>query len=194
MRGNRAGDAIRKNGGNGYVSISDCLLAENLVARQLIRWEGESFGGIANCTIARNTIGSTDVIHNEDRVSLASSIIDQPGHLTIAFSGQEDQLVVSNMLASDITTLPAHPSIISGAPSFVDAANGNYRLCQDSPAVDFAEPVVGDDRDLDNLPRDQDIPEVPDLFGVRDLGAYELQPGTPGCGAGIAIFANGFED
>jgi hypothetical protein len=41
--------------------------------------------------------------------------------------------------------------------------------------VDFAVPVSGDDRDLDGLPRDQDVAPRIDRSGVRDLGAYERQ-------------------
>ena len=126
-------------------------------------------------------------------MSLSASIIDQPGNLTLAYSGSASQLSVSNVLSADITTLPADPGIISGDPSFVNAANGDFHLCADSLATDFAEPVVGDDRDLENQPRDQDLPGVPNLFGVRDLGAYELPAGATGCGAADAIFRNGFE-
>ncbi|MBK7013774.1 MAG: hypothetical protein IPH43_14995 [Xanthomonadales bacterium] len=59
--------------------------------------------------------------------------------------------------------------------------------------MDFAPPVTGDDRDLDNLPRDQDIVGVPDALGVRDLGAYERQVGAGDCGAADTIFCNGFD-
>ncbi len=193
MRGNRARDAIRKNGYNGYVDIGDCLLAENLVTRQLMRWEGESVGRIHNCTFARNTIGSTDVIHNEDALTLTASIIDQPGNLSLAYSGSAGGLNVRNVLSAEIATLPAHPSIIAGNPSFIDADNGDFHLRQNSLAVDFAEPVVGDDRDLDNQPRDQDLPGVTNRFGVRDLGAYERQIGVPDCGSVDSIFCSGFE-
>lgn len=194
MRGNRARDAVRVDGSFLFIDIEDCLLVENQVVRQLIRSEGStSFGRIDNCTIARNSIGSTHVLHTESTLDLTASIIDQPGKLTVAFSGGASDLIVRNVLSSDITTLPVDPSIISGAPSFVNAANGDYHLCANSLATDFAEPVVGDDRDLDNQPRDQDLPGVPNRFGVRDLGAYELQIGATGCGAPDAIFRNDFE-
>lgn len=177
MRGNRARDAIRLNGLVAFIRLEDCLLANNELTRQLIRTEGESFAQIEGCTIARNVIASTDVLHIEYDLNLHDTIIDQPGNLTLAYSGPGGiSLVVDSILASDITTLPSDPSIISGDPSFIDAANGNYRLRLASPAIDFAPPVVGDDRDLDNLPRDQQTLCVPDRFGVRDLGAYERQP------------------
>lgn len=198
MRGNRAGDAIRANGNGGgpigTTQLDDCLLANNQLTRQLVRIEANYITYIGSCTIAGNLIASTDVIHSEYDLTMRETIIDQPGNLTLAYSGSGGtSLVVANVLASDVTTLPADPSIISGDPSFIDAANGNFRLRQYSLAVDFAPPVVGDDRDLDNQPRDQDLAGVPNLFGVRDLGAYERQIGSTDCGAADTIYCNGFE-
>ena len=194
MRGNRGGDGVRSDGETGFVLIFDCLLAGNQFSRQLLRYEGDlSFNRIHGCTIAQNVINSTDVLYTAGYMELRGTIIDQPGNLTLATSG-DPVIGVQNILASDITTLPSDPSIISGDPSFVDPANGDYHLCADSPAVDFAQPVVGDDRDLDNRPRDQDLPGVPNRFGVRDLGAYELQPGaTTGCGVPNGLFFDSFE-
>ena len=193
MRGNRGGDGMRIDGFVAFVRLRDCLLAGNQYSRQLLRTEGDSLADIAGCTIARNIINSTDVLQIATSLTMRDTIIDQPGNLTLAYSGSTSQLNVENVLASDITTLPSDPSIISGDPSFVNAANGDFHVCADSLATDFAEPVVGDDRDLDNQPRDQDLPGVPNLFGVRDLGAYELPAGATGCGAADAIFRNGFE-
>ncbi len=191
MRGNRGGDGVRAN--DSYrVYLEDCLLANNELTRQLIRSEDTlSFAQIVNCTLARNLIGSTDVIHIAGDVVISETIIDQPGNLTLAHGG--GNLTAANILASDITTLPSAPSIISGDPSFIDAANGNYHLQHYSLAVDFAEPLAGDDRDLDNQPRDQDLPGVSNLFGVRDLGAYERQISAGGCGVADTIFCSGFE-
>ncbi len=192
MRANRGGYSIRADDGYGP-QLSTCLMANNEFTRQLIRTEAFGGSSIVDCTIADNLIGSTDVLHIEGGLLLKGSIIHQPGHLTIAYSGTPGLLNVQYVLANDITTLPSDPSIISGDPAFVDAASGNYHLTRDSLAIDFAPPVVGDDRDLDNLPRDQDVACVPDLYGVRDLGAFERQAGEPGCNLPNAIFRDGFE-
>ena len=69
-------------------------------------------------------------------------------------------------------TFPNVTARASG-PRFIDPAGGDYRLQAASIAVDFAEPVTGDDRDLDGLARDQDLPFKPNRQGPRDLGAYE---------------------
>ncbi len=191
MRENRGGYAIRAQSWL-YPGISSCLLADNEFTRQVISTEdGSTF--IDDCTLAGNALGSTDVLHMEGALFLHRSIIDQPGHLSLAHSGDPESLDVSHVLATDITTLPEAPSIIAGAAGFVDAASGDYHLRSNSLAVDFAPPVVGDDRDLDNQPRDQNLPGTPDLFGVRDLGAYERQVGLADCGAVDSIFCNGFD-
>ena len=193
MRANRGAYAIRSGDGYG-LNIADCLLADNQLTQQLLRTEGEGGSYIRDCTFTHNAIASTDVIHAEGALQLTGSIIDQPGNLALAYSGSAGGLVVSNVLSSDLTTLPSDPSIISGDPSFVDTANGNYHLCLSSLAIDFAAPVTGDDRDLDNQPRDQDMPVVPNLYGVRDLGAYERQSELPvDCALGDTIFDDGFE-
>ncbi|MEO8459364.1 MAG: hypothetical protein ABI451_02445 [Dokdonella sp.] len=195
MRGNRAHDAIRMNGNLAYTMLEDCLLADNELTQQLIRTEGSfSFASVVGCTIARNLIASRDLLHIEYSLDLRETIIDQPGKLTLEYSGPGgSSLVVANVLASDIITLPTNSSIISGDPSFIDAANGNYRLQQYSLATDFASPVGAAGLDLDNLPRDQDLPGVPNMFGVRDLGAYERQIGAGDCGAADTIFCDRFE-
>ncbi len=57
---------------------------------------------------------------------------------------------------------------------FVDAANADYHLQAASPAIDYA-PTRSESSatDLDGLPREADLPGVAELFGYRDLGAYE---------------------
>ncbi|MCB1570107.1 MAG: hypothetical protein KDI72_03405, partial [Xanthomonadales bacterium] len=124
-------------------------------------------------------------------LTLANSIIDQPGNNALGYGGNPNDLLVGYVLSSDVTTLPAVAGVALGRPTYVNAAAGNYRLALNSLGIDFAPPIVGDDRDLDNNPHDQDLPEVGNLFGVRDLGAYERQRS---CGAGDTIFCDGFGD
>jgi hypothetical protein len=164
------------------------------LTRQLIRTEGSSFAEIEDCTFARNVVASTDVFHIEDQLKLLSSIVDQPGNLTLAYSGPGGpDLEVEYVLSNDITTLPGSLTIIRGDPSFIDATNGNFRLQLYSLAVDFGPVVPGTDRDLEYQMRDLDLPGVPNLYGIRDLGAYERQIGAGDCGAADTIFCNGFD-
>ena len=81
--------------------------------------------------------------------------------------------------------------MIHGDPAFVNVATGDYRLMPTSLAIDVAPTVGGDDRDLDGRPHDLDITSVPNLDGVRDLGAYERQPRY--CGAADTVFCATFD-
>ncbi len=70
-------------------------------------------------------------------------------------------------------------------PEFVDAANGDYRLSETSPAIDAGDTNLyfGPFADLDGLPRVVDNPDVLNtgfsLSGpVIDIGAYEFQVAT----------------
>ena len=194
MRDNVGGPVIHSE--ESQVYIDSCLIADNQTSTQLININSgfeASDTKIVNCTIANNTIASTDVIHAIDTFLLHDSIVYQPGNLTLAYSGNLANVDVAYVLSGDTSSLPADPSIIAGDPLFVDAANGDYHLRMSSPAVDFAPPVTGDDRDLDGLPRDQDMPGAPDVFGNRDLGAYERQQQPFDCGAADTLFCNGFD-
>ncbi len=137
-----------------------------------------------------NAILSTNSIYAGGRLTLANTIIDQPGNNALGYGGNPNDLIVSYVLSSDVSTLPAIEGVALGRPNYVNAAAGNYRLALNSLGVDFAPPIVGDDRDLDNNPHDQDLPEVGNLYGVRDLGAYERQRS---CGAADTIFCSGFD-
>ncbi len=70
-------------------------------------------------------------------------------------------------------------------PEFVDAANGDFRLSETSPAIDAGDTNLyfGPFADLDGLPRVVENPDVMDtgftLSGpVIDIGAYEFQVET----------------
>ena len=80
--------------------------------------------------------------------------------------------------------------IIEGAPSFVDAANGDCHLQHALLGVDGAPDDVAADiaRDLDGAPRVVDLPGAPNEFGPLDPGAYEIQPA---CARGDTIFCDG---
>jgi hypothetical protein len=186
LRANTGGYAVRVNGGAGKL-LSNCLLADNQVTQQLVRFEGGT-AEIGNCTLAGNSIQSTDTIHAEGQLTLRNSIIAQPGNLALAFSGLD--LSVQYLLTNDKTSLPAGEGIVVGAPTFVDAANGDYHLQANSLGLDFAPHVTGNTYDLDRLLRDRDLPGVPNYYGALDLGAYERQPA---CSNPDTLFCDGFE-
>ncbi|MEO8460051.1 MAG: hypothetical protein ABI451_05960 [Dokdonella sp.] len=193
MRDNHGGYAIRTRGNdiNYFHYAGNCLLANNNVTRRLVSADAGRFD-MENCTIVNNTILSTDTIYSNGALTLSDSIIDQPGNLALAYSGNQSDLHVNYVLSSDVSTLPPVEGVVLGRPTYVNAAAGDYHLALNSLGVDFAPPVSGDDRDLELLPHDQDIPEVGDLWGVRDLGPYERQH-VFACGASDTIFCDGFQ-
>jgi predicted outer membrane repeat protein len=185
MQGNAGGYAIRTTDGT---TVSNCLLTDNQVTRQLIASASYPLE-LLNCTLANNSILSTDTIHAEGALTLADTIIDQPGNLAVAYSGEAGYFHADYVLSSDVSTLPAVEGVVVGRPSFVNAAQRDYHLQATSLGVDFAPPIAGDDRDLDRLPHDQDV-AAGNLWGVRDLGAYERQ--SP-CTRADTILCSGFE-
>ncbi len=188
MRGNTGGHAIRAFDISSYVQ--DCLIADNADAGEVIRIEndgGEGDTTVTGCTIVNNKVGSGAVIYSPHQLTMTDSIIDEPGIATLSYSGGAANLYVAYMLATDTATLPAANGIDQGEPDYVDAADKDYHLKPTSIGVDFAPANGGND--LDGNPRDVDLSEVPNVFGPRDIGAYELQyicsPDT--------IYCNGFD-
>ena len=196
LRANSGGYAVRETGDFTFDDLANCLFAENQLGHELIFGDSGAMLDVFNCTFANDSIGAADVIRNDQKVFLGNSIIDEAGTATLHYLGDAGNLQVSDVLSNDITTLPSDPSIIVGDPLFVDMAHGDYRLSATkvgntifaSPAIDFAPAVSGDDRDIAGNPHDQDVGAIADRFGVRDLGAYEMQPITD------RIFADGFGD
>jgi len=188
LRSNQGGYAVRVNGAADKL-LSNCLLANNPVTQQLVRFEGGT-AEIRNCTLAGNTIGSTDTIHAEGQLTLRDSIIAQPGNLAVAFSGYASDFSAQYLLVNDKTSLPAGEGIVAGAPTFVNAAAGDYHLAANSQGLDFAPHVAGNDYDLDRLLHDRDLPAVTNLYGALDLGAYERQ--AP-CVSADTLFCDGFQ-
>jgi hypothetical protein len=184
-----------------FLGLQTCLVADNQLTQQLLLASGGPAITINDATIAHDVIDATHLmkIGSSVRLTMLDDIVDEAGTLTLdqpgSLSGNAN-LSLSYVLTNDATTLPVTATIVQGDPLFADAATGNYHLSAYrqngiltvSPAIDFALPVSGDDRDLDGLAFDQDVPSVADHFGVRDLGAYEMQPIVD------RIFADGYGD
>ena len=189
MRGNHGAHAVRAFDSQLYVQ--NCLLADNTFSAERFRMENDgNFAGLMSldgCTLKGNSIGASSVIYSPYPLTLSNSIIDEPGVETLSYTGNPADLAVSYILSNDVSTLPFSAGIVQGAPDYVDAAGANYHLKATSIGVDFAPATGG--YDLDRVPRDVDLPEVPNSYGPRDIGAYELQyvcsPDT--------IYCNGFD-
>lgn len=196
LRGNSGGYALRETGNTiAESTLSNCIFAENQLQHELFLAE-DGFLSIDNCTLANDLIGATHVIRTDTGMTLTNSIIDEAGTLALAYSGDTTDLDVTYVLSNEIATLAptglSNPTVVKGDPMFVDLAHGNYHLLANtitaSPAINFAPLVPGNDFDMDGRPRDQDVAGVRNLFGYRDLGAYEMQP------IADRIFADAFSD
>lgn len=194
LRGNSGGYALRQTGAGQQTSgkLSNCLFAENQLRHELIFTDSAASLSINNCTFANDLIDAEYVIRNDTQVTLTNSIIDEAGTKTLDYLGDFAKWNVAYVLTNDVTQ--GGTGMKYGDPFFV--GNGNYHLqayvkngvVTASHAIDYAPLVPGDDFDLDGRLRDQDVAVVGDVFGYRDLGAYEMQPITD------RIFADSFGD
>lgn len=188
LRANAGGYAVKASG---QIQLRNCLIADGTYAQQPVRNDSDSLT-IGNCTIAGNTFASDDTIHAEGSLALMDSLVYQPGHLALAFTGYQEDKLVQYVLANETASLAPHGEGVgsTGAPGFVDAAGGDYHLSLASPAIDYAPHVAGNDRDLDGLAHDRDLAARTNYYGALDLGAYERQPDCSGLDT---VFCDGFE-
>jgi hypothetical protein len=183
MRSNTGGAYLIAGGtnasdANGFLLLQSCLLADNTVSKELV---DSPFATIVNCTIAHNSIGGTVFYTGPaGTFELDDSIIDQ-GSTTTWSHDSSATSTIQYVLAGEITSLSSGTQVRQGAPSYVNAAGGDYHLQANSPGVDFAvrgggpSGFNGPTTDLDGNPRDVDLPDIPNVYGPRDLGAYEVQ-------------------
>ena len=171
--GNRGGRLFDMEGGEDRVHllVSNSLIIDNDVSLELLRAQDEPQVGLIDTTIAGNAIGAGYVLSVSDEFILQRSILWQPG--TISFTGGGTP-TVEQTIASEAESLGGGPGAVVADPRFIDPARGDYGLRAASPAIDYAPPIAGDDRDFFGLPRDQRIGVVQRPEGlVRDIGAFE---------------------
>ena len=196
LRGSESGTLVTGYTGGYFgsrIELSNCVIADNHTGHELVHLVNGTLH-VYNCTLSHNAIDNGYVFYAEDNedvvVRIIDDIIDEPGVLTLDYPGDPTRVTVLDVLSNDISTLPTSDDIIAGAPSFVDAANGDYHLQPGSLGVDFAPAGTG--VDLDRHSRTVDLPDVPNAFGPLDLGAYEIQLGL-GCAQPDTVFCDGFE-
>ncbi len=199
MRGNQGAHVIRAFPGSYEEELSNCLLADNQVTSDLILLQAvDTYDDdlvVFNCTIANNSIvGASSVFHVQgvgDQLHLTNDIIWQPGVPSLTYDEDASFFTASYVITNSVNALPAGTGVISAEPLFVNPEGGDYHLQPSSPGVDYAPTVGG--FDLDGLPRDIDLPSIANVYGPRDIGAYERQNIFYNCGAADSIFCTGFE-
>lgn len=178
---------------DGTAALRSCLIDGNQFSNELIHMQNDDDNlFIDQCTFAQDIINATHLIAFDNaggnQITMTNTIVDEPGTLTLAQPGIDQS--IENILTNDDSTLPSHFDIIVGTPAFVDVANGDYHQLPNSLGVDFA--IASGGSDLDGNRRDVDLPETPNFFGPRDLGAYETQ-GTFACSVADTIYCDGFD-
>ena len=179
LSGNRGGHLVRADGSRfSRIRLENALITGNQASQTLVRAEGDGVLNVTDATIADNIIQASPLLSTSGiDVTVARSILWQPGATMLGRSGGSQSVV--DVIASENASLGGSPGAIQAPPRFIDPANGDYRLRAASAAVDYAPPVTGDDRDVFGLPRDQGLPVKADVFGVRDVGAFERQSLLP---------------
>jgi predicted outer membrane repeat protein len=194
MRGNTGFYAI--HGIDSQMEIDHALIADNVIDGFLLVADGANTAFNAlfldHSTIAHNDIPDDFVLHSPNILGLSDDIIFQPG--TPTFVVNPRVFNAQYLLVGSPLNLPSTPDIIVDYPMFVDPTHGDYHLARYSPAIDFAPRDDHDSLDFDRNPYDVDLPDMPNRFGPRDLGVYELQSAPTGCSIDPdTVFCTGFE-
>jgi len=157
VTGNNAGTGSGLGSGNAY----NCLFTGNTNA------SAASFSTLNNCTLVGNFSSGFGAANG---CKLNNSIIYYNSNGIYADCYQCTLTNCCTPLGFGVFTLPVNS--VSNAPSFLDAAHGNYRLQIGSPGVDGGTNIyVAGTTDLDGNPRI--------VNGTVDMGAYENQNTGP---------------
>ncbi|HSC12626.1 MAG TPA: hypothetical protein VLC97_16760 [Rhodanobacteraceae bacterium] len=188
---NSAGSVIETNGKT--TDIRTSLFDNNHLTDALVIVDNtfSANASFTGSTFAADTIGGDYVFRFLDGAggTLTRDIIAEAPKLSVSASGP---LTVNYVMSSEIGTLPhaGNASVVAADPRFVflSPGYGDFHLATGSPALDFA-PAVAGDVDIEMKTRSIDLPDLPNIFGSTDLGAYERQYLC----AADQIFCNGFD-
>lgn len=170
-----------RNGGGAYnADLADCLVVSNQCAG--------SGGGLYNCNFHNCTVvansstltNGVDGVHNKAKESVGVNSI-----VVHNFSASEEERA-----ARDYSSAGGSAKVFTeGDPKFVDEANGDYRLCVDSPCIDYG--YTDDVRGSDDLGGGWRV-----AGADVDLGCYEyprfaaLPPGSLNASSNVQSIAS----
>lgn len=149
-----------------------------------VLWKTGSDLKVINCTIAGNNAAAIDTGSPWHELYVYNSVLQENtgGALMLGEDGLKDgQEAYVTVSYSNLPGWDAGEGNIDAAPSFVDAANGDYRLAPGSAGIDAGSEAVLEDERLDR-PLDNVFFVAPgrDLAGggrvagsAIDMGAYE---------------------
>jgi hypothetical protein len=172
--------------------LNGCLVIKNMATGNLFHHLKAIY--ILNSTIANNVIanavirGNTLSIQDGGISGLRGNIISE----TVRMSSV--QLIANyfqnNVLSNTTGLAPQFPDTNRIAdPLFVNPQSDDFRLQFASPALDYLANQQGDwNRNITQNSRNIDLPNVNNVYGSQDAGAYEMLSVTA-----PEIFKNGFE-
>jgi hypothetical protein len=176
--------------GSRELDVSNSLIAINNLSGSVLNARGDFRVTFENNTVVNNTHGAPMLeLGSANRsTSVARNILlAQPGRKVLDFVGaQPEPDVVEDNLSNDPELAQYSSTNFVADPRFAP----NFRLQASSPAVDRAELGNSPGIDLEGNSRPIDLPQVVNLRGPTDLGAYELQAAPP---TEDLIWSDGFE-
>ncbi len=159
--------AIKNLYGNTEISVNYSTFADNAVQYAIIspfHSDGMSLSGTFNI------IGT---VIADDLTALDYRVVPDNWTPTAVVS-----CVMFNEISTNPDTYQTYEQVIEGLPTFIDTANGNYRLdATDSIAIDRCDEVsnpVNVNTDVDGQTRPYDVSGVADDLGTLDIGYDEV--------------------
>ncbi|MEL7473172.1 MAG: GC-type dockerin domain-anchored protein [Planctomycetota bacterium] len=169
---------------NSNVALIGCEFAGNQSQFHEVRASVNATVDIVSCTIVSTMDQRVWAQTADATVNVANTVFDTSGSLDV-IGGPGTVFANSNLYNG----APASDGNIDGVPTFVDAANGDYRLAPGSLGIDAADVdayvnAAGGLLDLAGAGRYNNDPGTPDsgvgAFTFLDMGAYEFQGQTSG--------------
>lgn len=188
-------------GNAAFVRMEGNVLTNNTSNSQpfsanLISLYGSAANG-ANLDFFYNTVSGNNAdnafklfgAESQQTIDIKSSIISVQGNVIDITGPIQHAAAFDCLIVNESMSLIGNVGSVSTAnPLFVNAINNDYHLSPNSPAIDYCDEsfVQSLHNDLNGNARGIDAPDIQNLFGVFDLGAYEYQ-------ANDIVFSNGFE-
>lgn len=173
---------LSARGANSWITIGSALVHGNLAVGGLLHAQAGAVLNLSGSTFADNTVAQLLDLADSNAQARAS-ILHQPGTPMLASSGSSSVLSQC-VIASDDFDPSGDVRVLD--PQFVDAAMHDYRLADQSLAVDACGLSNGYIRDYALRLRGIDQIDVVDNGGPYDIGAFEMPSRD-------VIFADPFE-
>ena len=162
------GNTAWRGGGAYGGTLTNCTITGNTAHGD----GGGAYGGtLTNCTITGNTA------HGDGGGAYYGTLTNCIVYFN---SAPAEPNWSDGMLRYCCTTPePSGEGNVTGAPQFIDAEGGNFRLQPASPCIDAGDGDASPTTDTDGYPR-EDAPDTPTTgvgaVAFADIGAYEYSP------------------